>query len=112
MLYNIYMKTLFVNEKYDKKKLNKFLQDTFPSLSTGLFYKTLRKKDIRINEKRVNENVSLNLGDKIDVYIDDAYLANFPKLDIVYEDDNILLVNKPANLEVSGENSITRDSIL
>lgn len=111
-MYNICMKTLFVNEKYDGKKLNKFLQDTWPSLSTSIFYKTLRKKDIRINEKRVNDNVVLSIGDKVDVYIDESYLSNFPKLDIVYEDDNILLVNKPSNIEVTGDNGITRNFIL
>ena len=49
------MKKLIVSKKYDNKKLNKFLQDNFPSLSNNLFYKTLRKKDIKINGKRVSE---------------------------------------------------------
>lgn len=101
------MKTLFVNEKYNEKKLNKFLQDNFPSLSTGMLYKTLRKKDIKVNGKRVNENVSLNAGDKVEIYIDDSLLLASPKLDIVYEDDNIILVNKPAGIEVTGNNSLT-----
>ncbi len=101
------MKTLFVDEKYNGKKLNIFLQDSFPSLSNGLFYKTLRKKDIKVNGKRVNDNVSLASGDKVDVYVDDAYLFASPKLDIVYEDDNILLVNKPSGLEVTGKSSLT-----
>lgn len=99
------MKTLFVNEKYNEKKLNKFLQDNFPSLSTSLFYKTLRKKDIKINGKRINENVNVFNGNKVEVYIDDCYLINTPKLDIIYEDDNIILVNKPINMEVTGENN-------
>ena len=43
------MKKLIVNEKYDKKKLNKFLFDNISNLTSGLFYKTLRKKDIKIN---------------------------------------------------------------
>ncbi len=101
------MKTLLVNEKYNEKKLNKFLQDTFPNLSTGMLYKTLRKKDIKINGKRVNENVSILTGDKIDVYIDDAYLFFSPKIDVIYEDENILVVNKPSNIEVTGSNSLT-----
>ena len=47
--YNKHMKKLIVNEKYNGKKLNKFLMDSFPSLSQNLFYKTLRQKDIKIN---------------------------------------------------------------
>ena len=100
------MKTLIVNEKYNGKKLNKFLQDTYPNLSNGMFFKTLRKKDIKVNEKRVNENVTLSTNDKIEVYIDDNYLCVFPELEIVYEDKNIILVNKPSNIEVTGNNSV------
>lgn len=106
------MKTLFVNEKYNGKKLNRYLLDNFPSLSTSLFYKTLRKKDIKVNGKRVNENVNVFAGDKVDIYIDDCYLLNTPKIDIVYEDDNIILVNKPINMEVTGENSLSRNFML
>lgn len=103
------MKTLLVNEKYNKKKLNKFLQDTFPSLSNGLFYKTLRKKDIKVNGKRINENVSIFTGDKIDIYIDDSYLFCSLKIDVIYEDENIIIVNKPSNIEVTGSNSLTEN---
>ena len=106
MLYNISMKTLIVNEKYNRKKLNKFLQDTYPNLSNGMFFKTLRKKDIKVNEKRVNENITLATNDKIDIYIDDSYLSVFPKLEIVYEDEHIILVNKPSSIEVTGNNSV------
>ena len=48
------MKKLIVKQKYDGKKLNKFLFDSIPTLTSNLFYKTLRKKDIKINGKRVN----------------------------------------------------------
>lgn len=107
------MKTLFVNEKYNGKKLNKFLQDAYPTLSNGMFFKTLRKKDIKVNEKRVNENITLTTNDKVDVYIDDCYLSSSPKLTIVYEDENIILINKPSNIEVTGnKNSLSRNFIL
>ena len=106
-MYNNGMKKLIVNEKYDGKKLNKFLQDSIPNLSTNLLYKTLRKKDIKINGKRVNDNVLVFLNDEVLVYISDELLENNIDLNIVYEDDNILVLNKPANLEVTGENSLT-----
>ena len=44
-------------------------------------------------------------GDEILLYIADELLS--PKLNIFYEDDNILIINKPVNLEVTGENSLT-----
>ena len=101
------MKRLIVDKKYDNKKLNMFLNDMLPTLTNNLFYKTLRKKDIKINGQRINKNLNVFEGDEILVYIADKLLLPPIKLDIFYEDDNILIINKPYNLEVSGENSLT-----
>lgn len=101
------MKKLIVDKKYDNKKLNKFLKDNFPSLSDNLFYKTLRKKDIKINGKRVSQNETLKENDEVLVYIADNLLENELVLNVIYEDENILIINKPQNLEVTGNNSLT-----
>ena len=103
------MKKLIVDKKYDGKKLNKFLLENIPNLTYGLFCNTLRKKDIKINGKRVNKDVTVYERDEILVYISDSLLENknIIKLNIIYEDDNILLINKPANIEVTGQNSLT-----
>ncbi len=101
------MKELIVTKKYNNKKLDKFLKDNLQNLSNNLFYKTLRKKDIKINGKRVSENVTVFENDKIQVYISDTLLEGSLNLDIIYEDKNILLINKPINIEVTGKNSLT-----
>ena len=103
------MQKLIVNKKYDGKKLNKFLLDNIPNLSYGLFCNTLRKKDIKVNGKRINKDITIFDGDEILVYISDELLNNKPSinLDIVYEDDNILVINKPSNIEITGNNSLT-----
>ncbi len=101
------MKKLIVSNKYNGKKLNKFLLENIPNLSSNLFYKTLRKKDIKINGKRVSENVLVYEKDEVLVYIADALLQPIFELDIFFEDENILILNKPVNLEVTGENSLT-----
>lgn len=101
------MKELIVTKKYNNKKLDKFLKDNLQNLSNNLFYKTLRKKDIKINGKRVSENVTIFENDKIQVYISDTLLEGSVNLDIIYEDKNILLINKPINIEVTGQNSLT-----
>jgi 23S rRNA pseudouridine955/2504/2580 synthase len=101
------MKKLIVNQKYNGKKLNKFLLENIPNLSSNLLYKTLRKKDIKINGKRVSENVTIYENDEILVYIADNLLEHTINLDIFFEDENILILNKPLNLEVTGENSLT-----
>lgn len=103
------MKKLIVDKKYDGKKLNTFLLDSFSGLSINTIYKTLRKKDIRINGVRVNSNVVLHLNDEVSIYISDNLLYNYSNFyNIVYEDDNILILNKPAGIEVTGINSLSR----
>ena len=101
------MKKLIVPKKYDNKKLYNFLKDNISNLSDNLFYKTLRKKDIKINGKRVNQNVTIFENDEILVYISDELLSINIKLDIVYEDENILIINKPINIEITGNESLT-----
>lgn len=101
------MKKLVVDDKYNNKKLNTFLFDSIPTLTNNLFYKTLRKKDIKINGKRINKNVYVFKGDEILIYISDEILSPSINLDIFYEDENILIINKPYNIEVTGEDSLT-----
>ena len=98
--YNIFMKNLMVNEKYNGKKLNTFLLDTFPDLTQNTLYKALRKKDIRVNKKRVNDNILLHTGDEVTVFIVDDLLYKIPQYSIFYEDRQILIINKPAGIEV------------
>ena len=102
------MKRLIVDKKYDQKKLNKFLQDKIPNLTSTLFYKTLRKKDIKVNGLRIKENITVSINDEILVYIsDDLLTSNIIFRIIFFEDDNILVINKPYNIEVTGNNSLT-----
>lgn len=101
------MKIVVVDEKHDNKKLDKVILDNFPNLSSNTLYKALRKKDIRVNDKRVSENIIVHTDDVIKVFICDELLENKPNFSIVYEDEFILVANKPINLEVTGENSLT-----
>lgn len=101
------MKRLIVTKKYHGKNLNKFLFENLPTLTSNLFYKTLRKKDIKVNGKRVSENVNVFENDEILVYISDELLTYKFNLNVFFEDENILILNKPYNLEVTGNNSLT-----
>ena len=81
----------------------------FVGLSFGIFCNLLRKKDIKVNNKRISKDVVVYSGDEVIVYILDELLSNKVSinLDVVYEDDNILIINKPINIEVTGDNSLT-----
>lgn len=99
------MKTLIVDKKYNEKKLNTFLLDKFPSLSINTIFKALRKKDIRVNGKRISNNVTIHYNDEITLYIADNLLYQ-NLYNIIYEDNNILILNKPIGIEISGDNSL------
>lgn len=101
------MKKLNVSEKYNGKKLSKFILDSFPNLSPNMLYKALRQKDIKIDGSRTNKDCVIYSGSEILVYIADNLLCPTPDLNIVFEDENILIINKPVSLEVTGENSLT-----
>lgn len=100
------MRKLIVDKKYNNKKLNTFILDSFPALSLNTLNKALRKKDIRVNGARVKENVVIYESDEISLYIADEYLFKKFNLDIIYEDDNILVINKPCDIEVVLQNSL------
>lgn len=94
------MRKLIVDKKYNNKKLNTFLLDSFNGLTLNTFYKALRKKDILVNDVRIKENITIFAGDTVTVYITDNYLFKQVDLKIVFEDDNIIVVNKPSGIEV------------
>ena len=104
------MRKIIVNNKFNNKKLQAFLQFNFTGLSSSMFFKTLRKKDIKINGKRANENINVYENDVIEIYLNDEFLFNRITLNIVYEDENILVINKPTGIEVldNSDNNLTK----
>ena len=100
-----------VDEKFHHKKVQSLLQFYFEGLSCSLFYKTLRKKDIKVNGKRISENIEVLKDDVVEIYVEDQFLLKTFALDIVDEDENILIVNKPIHLEVisNTENDLTKE---
>ena len=65
LIYNLTMRKIIVNDKFNNKKLQAFLQYNFNGLSSSMFFKTLRKKDIKINGKRITENITIFENDVI-----------------------------------------------
>lgn len=106
------MRKLIVDKKYNNKKLTNFLLDSFNGLSINTVYKALRKKDILVNDVRIKDNVTLFTGDNVTVYITDNYLFKQTNLDIIFEDENIIVVNKPSGIEVVDGDSETLTKIL
>lgn len=100
------MRKLIVDEKYNNKKLNNFILDNFKSLNQNVLFKALRKKDIRVNNIKVSENVIVHTGDEITIYIVDELLLGKPKIDfkVAYEDNNIMCLFKPEGFSITEAN--------
>lgn len=93
------MRTIIVKNINKKTYLSNYIFKTFPNLSKGKFFKSLRNKDIKINEKRINKDIILNDKDEIKLYISDNILFNLPqKLDYIYDDQNIAIIFKPQGI--------------
>lgn len=104
------MKKIIVDEKYNQKKLSKIILDKIPSIKYSTFCKLLRKKDIKINGKRTNKDIEVSNNDEILIYIPkeiEQKEEQTNKIETIFEDKNILIINKEAGIEITGENSLT-----
>ena len=101
------MKKIIVNKKDNGKKLNKVILEEVQSIKYSTFCKLLRNKDIKVNGLRTNKDIEVFENDEILVYIPDEKLQLNMRIEKIYEDENILIVNKKAGIEVTGENSLT-----
>lgn len=99
------MREIFVEKCKNKQTLTKYILEIFPNLKYSTLQKALRNKDIRVNDKKVNKDSLVNIGDKLNIYINDYLLFDYPQnLDYVYKDENILAVYKIQGLLSNIEN--------
>ena len=105
------MKELTIGTNDAGQRLDRFLAKAVPLLPASLAQKYIRLKRIKRNGARAQRDTRLEAGDRLQLYINDeffdtprednAYLTvAAPKLNIVYEDENILLVDKRPGLAV------------
>ena len=114
--------TLTVAKNDAGQRLDKFMTKTYRALPMPLLYKAIRKKDIRINGQRCEASDRLHEGDEIRVFLPDDVLDEKPpvydflqasrQLSIVYEDENILLLDKKPGLLVHPDEHEYRDTLI
>ncbi len=103
------MKEFTIGKNDTGQRLDRWLAKTLPLLPAPLAQKYIRLKRVKVNGKGSQRDVRLQLGDILQLYINDeffeqpreenAFLSVFkPHLDIVYEDENLLLLNKRPGL--------------
>lgn len=108
------MKEYHITKNDSGQRLNKFLEKAVPRLPGGLMHKYVRLKRIKVNGKGSKRDARLCAGDVLQLYINDEFfdkpneenlfLTVFkPQLNIVYEDENLLLVDKRPGLVVHAD---------
>lgn len=116
------MRIIHINRNDAGQRLDKFLSKAVKGLPTSMMYKYIRLKKIKVNGSRAQPNDMLAEGDEIALYIRDEFFDSpegdvealyriVPKIEIVYEDQNILLLNKRPGVLVhedatAGENTL------
>ena len=107
------MKKITISSKEANQRVDKYVKKFLNEAPLSFIYKLFRKKDIKINGHWVKENYIIKEGEELSIFVTDAQLEEFNKPkeiekvtlnhEIVYEDENILIVNKPRGLLVHGD---------
>ena len=116
------MKEFKINQNDANQRMDKFLTKAVPLLPKNLMYKYLRLKRIKLNGKKCEISSRLNEGDIVQLYINDEFfevnndrpefMSAPTTLNIVYEDENIILVDKKCGLVVHEDESGNADTLI
>lgn len=100
------MRRILVEIKDDNKRIDRFLTDRFAGVPAAVFFKAFRKRNIRVNGRRVSNDFRLHAGDIVEIFIPDEYVSPIKRddpesrIDILYEDEYIMVVFKPQGIPV------------
>lgn len=114
------MKSFVANENDASQRLDKYISK-IADIPKGLLYKFLRTGHIKVNKKKKDGSYILCTGDTVSFFIDDSFFKPLKEeaflpaepflLDVVYENEDILLINKPEGLksqpDKKGENAVS-----
>lgn len=117
------MRILIIGKNDAGQRLDKFLTKAVKGLPQSMMYKSLRTKKIKVNRKRAEADMRLCEGDEVELFIRDEFFESpesdagaigriEPKLDIVYEDENIMLLNKRPGVLVHEDDSGKDNTLL
>lgn len=116
------MKEIKITQYDENQRLDKFLLKYMNKAPKGFLYKMLRKKRIKLNGGRAEGGELLRAGDTLQLYLAEETIAAFTEektlapaerhFGIVYEDDDLLVVSKPAGLLSHPEKSMDRDTLI
>ena len=110
-----------IDRASEGQKAEKFVKKYLKEAPLGFIYKAFRKKDIKVNGHWVPKDHVLHEGDALRIYVTDQQLEDFKKprqaekkpfpYEIIYEDRDVLIVNKPKGLLVYGDDKGSRETL-
>lgn len=112
---------MMIKENDAGQRLDKFLLKAVPGLPKTLMYKFLRTKHIKLNGKKAEISTRLQPGDRLTFFISDEFFVKDdprlfmrakPEVRVVYEDENILLADKPSGLIVHEDDGEAVDTLI
>ena len=115
------MRKFIINENDSGQRVDKFLQKAVFKLPKTAMYKFIRTKKIKLNRKRCEISTRLQTGDILELYIDDSFFedekkqeitflrADEKKLNILYDDENIIILFKETGLPVHADDKNTEN---
>lgn len=118
------MREFIINRNDGGQRLDKYLRKLLPTMPKSMLYKSLRKNCVRLNGRHIKDGGQmLEAGDILSLYLKDEFFEvkdEFkyvkPRLDIVYEDENIMVIDKPVGMlshaDETGEGETLIDMII
>jgi 23S rRNA pseudouridine955/2504/2580 synthase len=115
------MQTIKITKQQSGKKINRIITAHFKYMPENALHKAFRKKDIKVNGTRINEDYIAAEGDLVEVYITDDILNGTPLafssgintgFSVVYEDKNVLVVNKNQGLPVQPDKNQGKNTLI
>ncbi len=115
------MKELKVKSNDANQRIDKYLKKVLVNAPASFIYKMFRKKDVKVNGQRVGENYILKEGDLVTLFLYEDKFNEFSavnevikvkkQFDVLYEDRQVLIVNKPAGLLVHEDVNETTNTL-
>ena len=113
------MKETVIGKNDAGQRLDKFISKAFPHMPQSMLYRAVRTKHVKLNGRRCEPSDRLSEGDVVSIYLTDEVLtkkersiAELPPVEVVYQDENVMLVNKPVGLSVHDDESGEPDTLI
>lgn len=112
---------VIIDKKNENQRVDKFVRKVLKNAPLSFIYKLFRKKNVKVNDKKIDIDYKLKENDVLKIYVSEQQLDDFKNKvnlkivefchEIIYEDENILIINKPSGLLVHGDNKNKKETL-